>query len=204
MANASRWVAKPCHHQWPPPAFQRSRSPIRDHGARHRSPRANLRTPARGRVLAGRQAFDLAATTLFDLIVLDIGLPEIDGFGMCQQLRRDGNFAPVLMLTARDQPDHLNSGELLARVEVLLRRAVWARAAPDRAFPEDAWGAWPESVPLPTRPSTMNAVLAARLSSFDSSVLRPFSAPRDLAIEKRHASGRTTLSGISICVLADA
>ncbi len=95
----------------------------------------------------GRQALDLAATTRFDLIVLDIGLPQIDGFGVCQQLRRDGNFAPVLMLTARDQPDDVvfglktgaddymvkpfDLGELLARVEVLLRRAVWARAAPE-------------------------------------------------------------------------
>ncbi len=99
----------------------------------------------------GRRALDAAAERRFDLFVLDVGLPEIDGFGVCQQLRRDGNFAPVLMLTARDQPDDVvfglktgaddymvkpfDLGELLARVEVLLRRAVWAREAPAAGTP---------------------------------------------------------------------
>ncbi len=62
---------------------------------------------------------------------------------MCQQLRRDGNFTPILMLTARAQPDDIVYGlklgaddyvtkpfdlaELLARVEGLLRRQTWSR-----------------------------------------------------------------------------
>jgi len=79
----------------------------------------------------------------FDLVLLDVRLPSLDGFAVCQRLRADGNFTPVLMLTARGQPDDviygLKSGaddyvvkpfdlaEVLARVEGLLRRQQWAR-----------------------------------------------------------------------------
>src|SRR6202040_1890694 len=72
-------------------------------------------------------------------VVLDIGLPDIDGLEVCRQLRRDGNRVPVLMLTARDavsdRIDGLDAGaddylvkpfdidELKARIRALLRRA---------------------------------------------------------------------------------
>ena len=90
----------------------------------------------------GERALERAAERPFDLVVLDIGLPGIDGFEVCRTLRQRGDFSPVLVLTARDQPDDvvfgLKSGaddymvkpfelsELLARVEVLLRRVAWA------------------------------------------------------------------------------
>lgn len=93
----------------------------------------------------GREALRRLAHP-FDLIVLDVRLPEMDGFEVCQHLRREGNTTPILMLTARNQPDDVIYGlklgaddyvtkpfdlaELLARVEGLLRRQVWARQTP--------------------------------------------------------------------------
>ena len=86
----------------------------------------------------GPNAFDLASVESYDLIVLDVMLPGLDGFELCRQLRAAGRRAPVLMLTARDAVDDrvtgLDSGaddylvkpfafrELLARVRALLRR----------------------------------------------------------------------------------
>jgi two-component system, OmpR family, response regulator MprA len=74
-----------------------------------------------------------------DLVVLDVNLPGLDGFGVCRALRAAGGTALVLMLTARDatadRVDGLDAGaddylvkpfapeELLARVRALLRRA---------------------------------------------------------------------------------
>lgn len=89
----------------------------------------------------GKQALEAAQKESFDLILLDVRLPEMDGFEICQTLRRQKNYTPIIMLTARDQADDkvfgLKSGaddymtkpfdlaELLARVEGHLRRAVW-------------------------------------------------------------------------------
>jgi two-component system copper resistance phosphate regulon response regulator CusR len=86
----------------------------------------------------GRQALDLAATNDYDLIVLDLLLPRIDGLDVCRRLRSDGLTTPILMLTARGEPDQRVEGldvgaddylpkpyhfpELLARVRALLRR----------------------------------------------------------------------------------
>ncbi len=90
----------------------------------------------------GGEALEKAGSRTYDLIVLDVRLPVHDGFVVCQRLRRDGLFTPVLMLTARDQPDDivygLKSGAddymvkpfdlaiFLTRVEALLRRAQWS------------------------------------------------------------------------------
>lgn len=100
----------------------------------------------------GREALACARARDYDLILLDVRLPELDGFQVCQQLRQDENFVPILMLTARTQPDDVVYGlklgaddyvtkpfdlaELLARVEGLLRRRGWARE--DRAGRDDA------------------------------------------------------------------
>ena len=86
----------------------------------------------------GRQALDLAAINDYDLIVLDLLLPGIDGLEICRRLRVGGLTTPILMLTARGEPDQRVEGldvgaddyvpkpyhfpELLARIRALLRR----------------------------------------------------------------------------------
>jgi two-component system, OmpR family, alkaline phosphatase synthesis response regulator PhoP len=86
----------------------------------------------------GEAALRLVAEESFDLAILDVMLPGIDGFAVCRELRQRGLSLPVLMLTARAQvvdkvvglklgaDDYLTKPfemiELLARVEALLRR----------------------------------------------------------------------------------
>jgi DNA-binding response OmpR family regulator len=81
----------------------------------------------------------------FDIVILDVMLPGKDGFEVATELRRAGDFVPILMLTARGRPDDVLRGFesgaddylpkpfelaiLLARVRGLLRRSVWARNA---------------------------------------------------------------------------
>jgi DNA-binding response OmpR family regulator len=85
----------------------------------------------------GIEALDAAAGFVPDLVILDLGLPRLDGVEVCRRLRRDSD-VPILMLTARaeteDRVDGLDSGaddylvkpferkELLARIRALLRR----------------------------------------------------------------------------------
>jgi two-component system OmpR family response regulator len=89
-------------------------------------------------VTTGREAIVRAGATDYTVIVLDVMLPDLDGFQVCRALRDDNTFAPVLMLTARDAIDDrvqgLDSGaddylvkpfsfvELLARVRAMSRR----------------------------------------------------------------------------------
>ena len=85
----------------------------------------------------GVEALDTAAEFVPDLVVLDLGLPRIDGIEVCRRLRADGD-VPILILTARTETDDrvtgLDSGaddylvkpferqEFLARIRALLRR----------------------------------------------------------------------------------
>jgi len=80
----------------------------------------------------------------YEAIILDVTLPDVSGFTLCQKLRDSGNRTPVLMLTARaavhDRVEGLNVGaddyvtkpfelaELLARVRSLLRRRSWEQS----------------------------------------------------------------------------
>jgi two-component system response regulator MprA len=94
----------------------------------------------------GREALAHVAETTPDALVLDIGLPDVDGLEVCRRLRDAGNRVPVLMLTARDAiedridgldagaDDYLvkpfDVGELKARLRALLRRST-ADETPD-------------------------------------------------------------------------
>ncbi len=86
----------------------------------------------------GLKGFDLASTGEYDIILLDLMLPGLDGLSICQKLRACNNHTPILMLTAKSQLEDkikgLNSGaddyltkpfafeELLARIRSLSRR----------------------------------------------------------------------------------
>jgi two-component system OmpR family response regulator len=87
----------------------------------------------------GEEGYFLGDTEPYDLIILDIGLPKMDGISILEQWRRSGRNMPVIMLTARDRWSDKVSGmdagaddyvakpfhmeELLARVRAQVRRA---------------------------------------------------------------------------------
>lgn len=87
----------------------------------------------------GEEGLLMAGTTPYDLIILDVMLPKLDGFTVCRRLRATGNKTPILLLTARgtvdDRVTGLNIGaddyltkpfafaELLARIQALIRRS---------------------------------------------------------------------------------
>jgi len=96
----------------------------------------------------GGVALELALRRSFDLVILDLMLPGIDGLEICRRLRARSNYTPILMLTARSSDvdrivgleigadDYLtkpfNIRELIARVKALLRR-VDALSKPEAA-----------------------------------------------------------------------
>jgi DNA-binding response OmpR family regulator len=85
----------------------------------------------------------------FDVVILDVMLPGINGFAVMSEMRRAGQFVPTLMLTARGHPDDVLKGFaagaddylvkpfelaiLMARLRGLLRRREWLRASLDHA-----------------------------------------------------------------------
>jgi len=86
----------------------------------------------------GLDGYDLASSETFDLIILDLMLPGINGLEICNKLRKENNHTPIIILTAKgellDKVEGLNTGaddyltkpfafvELLARIKALLRR----------------------------------------------------------------------------------
>lgn len=92
----------------------------------------------------GQEGFDLASSEDYDMLILDLMLPKMDGLEICRQLRANQNHVPILILTAKSQIEDkikgLNSGaddyltkpfafeELLARIRALSRRPQTAAA----------------------------------------------------------------------------
>ncbi|HOJ85776.1 MAG: heavy metal response regulator transcription factor [Elusimicrobiales bacterium] len=86
----------------------------------------------------GKDGFEIAVSAPYDLIIMDLMLPYINGFDLCKKLRESGVNTPILMLTVRDSVEDkvkgLDSGaddyltkpfafeELLARIRALLRK----------------------------------------------------------------------------------
>lgn len=114
--------------------------------------------------ISGRDALVEARNTPHDLIVLDVNLPDLDGFEVCRKLRAAGHQVPIIFLTARDDPSDVRAGftgggddyvtkpfsleELLLRIEAVLRRGQGHRPGPVRhtvgelILDEDAHRVW--------------------------------------------------------------
>ena len=97
---------------------------------------------------SGRQGLAIATRQPVDLAILDVMLPDLDGFQLCEQLRSAGHDFPVMFLTARDATEDRVRGltiggddyltkpfsieELVARVHAILRRA--GKTLPGRTY----------------------------------------------------------------------
>jgi two-component system, OmpR family, response regulator RegX3 len=101
-------------------------------------------------VADGKSALERTATDEYDVVVLDVMLPDVPGTEVCRRLRADGSAVPILMLTARDAEvdrvlgleigadDYVTKpfsiAELVSRVRALLRRRELDRAGRGFAF----------------------------------------------------------------------
>jgi DNA-binding response OmpR family regulator len=136
----------------------------------------------------GTEALQAARRARPDLVVLDIGLPGVDGYQVLDTMRREGLEMPVLVLTARSAEEDALAGfglgaddyltkpfrvrELLARIRALLRRAGSARSGA-AAFPAETvvrfgdvevdlarCAASRDGVPVPLRPKEYDLLVA--------------------------------------------
>jgi DNA-binding response OmpR family regulator len=134
---------------------------VEDHDDLADALRTNLRSEGYHAAVAsdGRQALAMVRADPPDIIVLDLGIPGIDGLTLLSRLRAEGHWCPVLILSARDSDSDKVEGfrlgaddyvtkpfrtvELMARVDAMGRRVVRERAAasvqsvPATAVPPD-------------------------------------------------------------------
>lgn len=91
----------------------------------------------------GNEGYEMAFDESYDLIILDIGLPGMDGLSIAQEVRKENLLAPILMLTARDTQQNKITGldagaddylvkpfdfeELLARIRALTRKTSFSK-----------------------------------------------------------------------------
>ena len=122
----------------------------------------------------GQQGLTLALSQAWDLIVLDLRLPRLSGLDVCREIRAQGDYVPILMLTARiteldrvlglelGADDYLSKPfsmlELQARIKALLRRATHFDRMAAAPTPEE--GAVLEAGPLRLDRSRRRATLA--------------------------------------------
>ncbi|MHC4135326.1 MAG: response regulator transcription factor [Planctomycetota bacterium] len=107
----------------------------------------------------GEQALQTMERHAFDLVLLDLMLPGIDGLEVVRRIRLAGNTKPVLVITAKNRADDTIAGldagaddyitkpfdldEVLARIRGALRRQVWAGASSSSAAPDSLqYGRW--------------------------------------------------------------
>lgn len=108
--------------------------------------------PGRAEIIAdGAAGLDAASSGRYDLVVLDLRLPHLDGLEICRRLRLQGSRIPILVVTARASdserivglelgaddylPKPFNTAELVARARALLRRSEMRRAAEESPRP---------------------------------------------------------------------
>ncbi|WP_277834155.1 response regulator transcription factor [Speluncibacter jeojiensis] len=125
----------------------------------------------------GPSALDRARSFRPDVVILDVMMPGMDGFGLLRRLRGDGMDAPALFLTARDSVEDKVTGltlggddyvtkpfsleEVMARLEAILRRTGKSSAAPessklcfaDIVLDEDTHEAWKDGVQVSLSPT---------------------------------------------------
>lgn len=98
----------------------------------------------------GLQGYELASKNFYDLIILDVMMPRLDGLTVCKMLREQGNDSPILMLTARDSREDMLVGFeqgvddylvkpfdldiLAARIQALHRRRVGRQSIKQLTF----------------------------------------------------------------------
>ena len=126
---------------------------------------------------SGRDALDVVEDQSPDLIVLDVMMPDLDGFEVCRRLRSDGVKTPIIFLTARDETSDkvrgLTTGgddylvkpfsldELVARISAVLRRSGLVRAGAvlrcaDLEMDDDAHIVRRASAEVPLSPTEYN------------------------------------------------
>jgi two-component system, OmpR family, response regulator len=115
-------------------------------------------------VASGRAAIAEVRNEPFDLLILDVNLPDVDGYEICRKIRADGNNVAVIFLTARDDPADLKSGftaggddyltkpfsleELMLRIDAVLRRTGGNQVETSRlvagevVLDQDAYRVW--------------------------------------------------------------
>ena len=141
----------------------------------------------------GQQALDEMAGGSFDLVLLDVMLPDISGLNVCTQLRQRGRMEPIVMISAKDRTEDAISGIdagaddyitkpfdldiLLAKVRGALRRQVWGRVAtPERPAPATpkslAFGDW--TIDFSTFEARQEGRSAVALSPKELAILQLF------------------------------
>ncbi len=151
----------------------------------------------------GRTALDVALESSIDLVLLDVMLPRLDGFGVLRELRRTRPTLPIIMVTARgaeeDRVRGLADGaddyvikpfsarELLARVEAVLRRS------PQRAGDVTILRAGDRTMDLQRREISRPGAESRQLTLREVEILRYLAANRGRAIDRsellRHVWG---------------
>lgn len=141
----------------------------------------------------GEEGYNTAANDDYDLILLDVMLPGLNGYAVCKKLREAGNHLPILMLTAKDQPRDIVQGldtgaddylakpfsfeVLLARIRALLRR------------PTDSLGQTLEAGDLKLDPSSHEVTRAGKainLSSKEYAILEYLLRNRGRVLSKNN------------------
>ena len=139
---------------------------VEDHDDLADALRTNLRSEGYQASVAsdGRQALAMVRADPPDIIVLDLGIPGLDGLALLSRLRAEGHWCPVLILSARDSDSDKVEGfrlgaddyvtkpfrtlELMARVDAMARRVVRERAAASVQSAPARPAAEPDASPL--------------------------------------------------------